>query len=65
MRNGEWVYANSFIAAAEALANHPEAQNDYMMQSSICANYGIFLSQMNDDEIDELYNLANSMSKNG
>lgn len=52
-------YALSFELAARALANHPEAQDDESMQFTICREYGVFLDQCTEDELNHLFNLAN------
>lgn len=62
MIDGGWLQANAMIAAARDLANHPEAQDDEIMQAIICGNYGIFLDRLTDDEVKELSRLVESFN---
>lgn len=52
-------YADSFELAAQALAEHPEAQDDETMQYKICSEFGVFLDQCTENELNHLFNLAN------
>lgn len=60
MTNGNWVYANSMLAAAIELARTPEAATNLALQDKICRKYGVFTDMMTDDEIHEFENLIRS-----
>lgn len=51
-------YALSFLAAAQELAQTPEAQDNWHWQCDICAKHGIYLNLLTQDECDELSRLV-------
>lgn len=53
-----WMYAANKIAAARDVARL--AYNDIDAEIAIASEYGVFLDDMTDDEVDEFYSLVDS-----
>lgn len=58
-----WFYIHSKIAAAQELANRPEAQDDESLQYEICRKHGVFLDCMTDDEFSEFERLVQEYAR--